>query len=294
MKNLKQFYNSMVLLSLFTLSCKQVTNTVDETFHPNDSLVQKYKEKNQPGINETNSRTTTITTSSSARHQEKTVVVNGITINTADMQGKAKAMFDDIELLKKQKIRADSREIQQRVNEFLNEMKLDQLAATNSNMEKPAVKAKKGMLSTAELEVAEEKLIALPSYRNKEIMVYQTVHFYDNGTINLMLQHPVNPKYVDAYEYRDEAWSAPKPVLARDVERRTFPLSKMNFKDARKVLKIYNDNAAQIEGAKPGTSVYISIWDENMRWNPRTISGTRERYDIQFNNDGTLKSFRLE
>ncbi|MGN7986619.1 hypothetical protein ACTJKC_04715 [Pedobacter sp. 22226] len=109
-----------------------------------------------------------------------------------------------------------------------------------------------------------------------------------------MLQHPVNPKYVDAYEYRDGKWSAPKPVLASDITRRTFPLSGMHFKDAHKVIQLYNAKATQVEGAEPTSAAYITIWDKGMRWAPRTINGSRERYDIQFNNDGTLKSFRQE
>jgi hypothetical protein len=68
----------------------------------------------------------------------------------------------------------------------------------------------------------------------------------------------------------------------------------MSFADAHKVMQIYNDKAAQIEGAKPTTTAYISIWDDGMRWFPSTINGNRERYDLQFNNDGTLKSFRQE
>lgn len=68
----------------------------------------------------------------------------------------------------------------------------------------------------------------------------------------------------------------------------------MDFAAAQKVIQIYNEKAAEIEGAKPTTSVYISIWDNGMRWFPSTINGSCERYDLQFNNDGTLKSFRQE
>ncbi|WP_293305461.1 hypothetical protein [Pedobacter sp. UBA5917] len=295
MKNLKQFYSLIILFSLFTLSCKQITQSVDETFHPNDSLVKQYNKENHSGTNgEYTGTAKTSTITSVQRHQEKIIVINGDTINTPEMELKAKEMFHDIDLLKQQKSPETAKEIQKRVNQFLKEMKLPQGGLKNIDTEKPVIKAKKGLLSIPDLALAEEQLKRLPQYRNKEIMVYQSVHFYDNGSINLMLQHPVNPKYVDAYEYRDGAWSAPKPVLARDIERRTFPLSGMHFEDARKVLKIYNEKAVQIEGAKPTTSVYISIWDENMRWFPAGINGTRERFDIQFNRDGSLKSFRQE
>ncbi|WP_293785917.1 hypothetical protein [uncultured Pedobacter sp.] len=156
-------------------------------------------------------------------------------------------------------------------------MKLPQAGAKNIDAEKPAIKARKVTLSVAELESAEEKLRKLPQYRNKEIVVYESVHFYEDCSINLSLQHPENPKYVDAYQYKDGAWSEPKPVLARNIERRTFPLSKRNFAAAQKVIQIYNEKAAEIEGAKPTTTAYISIWDNGMRWFPSSINGSPER-----------------
>ncbi|MEH3113946.1 hypothetical protein [Pedobacter terrae] len=296
MKNFRKLYGLVVLLSLLGLSCKQITKSVNETFHPNDSLVKNYNQGNGVRLNGNgeDKRTTTVSTIPFIkRQQERTIIINDDTFNTAEMELKAKEMFKDIELLKQKQSPATAKEIQKRVNRFLKEMKLPQGGLKTIDTEK-AIKTKKGLLSTAELAFAQEQLKKLPQYRNKEIIVYQSVHFYDNGSINIMLQHPVNLKYADAYEYRDGVWSAPKPVLARDIESRTFPLSKMRFEDARKVIKIYNEKVTQIEGAVPTTSAYVSIWDNDMRWFPASINGTRERFDIQFNNNGTLKSFRKE
>ncbi|QDW23528.1 hypothetical protein FFJ24_001260 [Pedobacter sp. KBS0701] len=295
MKNIKQFYSLIVLFSLLTLSCRQITKSVDETFHPNDSLAKKYNKENHFGTNgEYTGTTKTSTTTSVQRRQEKTIVINGNTVNTPEMELKAKEMFQDIELLKQKNDPSAAKEIQKRVNKFLKEMKMPQGGLKSIDTDKPLVKVKKGILGAAALEKAEDQLKKLPQYRNKGILVYQSIHFYEDGSINLMLQHPINPKYIDAYEYRKGAWSAPKPVLATDIERRIFPLSEIHFADARKVIQIYNAKTDQIEGAKPKSNAYITIWDNRMRWAPRTINGTRERYDIQFNNNGTLKSFRQE
>jgi hypothetical protein len=293
MKNLNNI-SLLILLSCFLcLSCKQITKSVDETFHPNDSLVKKYSKENQFATNgEYTGTTKTTSTTSIQHHQDKTVVINGDTLKTAEMQDKAKELFHDLELLKQKQTPAGSKEIQKRVNKFLEEMNLPGVKKINT--EKPPIKVKKGILSTAELTQAEEELKKLPQYHNKEIVVYESVHFYEDGSINLSLQHSENPKYADAYQYKDGKWSDPKPVLARNVERRTFPLNKMHFADAHKVIQIYNEKAAQIEGAKLTSDAYITIWDNGMRWAPGTINGNRERYGIQFNNDGTLKSFRQE
>ncbi|WP_029275853.1 hypothetical protein [Pedobacter borealis] len=292
MKNLNNISSLIILSCFLCFSCKQVTKSLDETFHPNDSLAKKYNKENRIGSEDEYTETTKTTTST--HHQEKFVVINGDTVKTPELQDKAKELFHDLELLKQKQTSAGSKEIQKRVNEFLKDMNLPQPGAKNSNTEKPAAKVRKGMLSASQLAQAEEKLRQLPQYRDREIVIYESVHFYEDGSIKLALQHPENPKYVDAYQYKDGYWSDPKPVQARNIERRIFPLSKINFADAHKVMQIYNDKAAQVEGAKPTTTAYISIWDDGMRWFPSTINGSRERYDLQFNNNGTLKSFRQE
>jgi len=295
MKNLNNTFCLVMMCFFLCLGCKQITKSVDETFHPNDSLVKKYDQ--EKGLRENGGYkgdTKTSTTTTLQQQQEKTILINGDTVNTPEMESKAKEMFHDIELLKQKQGPANSKEIQKRVNEFLKDMNLPQPGAKNSTAEKPAGKVRRGMLSASQLAQAEEKLRQLPQYRDREIVLYESVHFYEDGSIKLALQHPENPKYVDAYQYKDGYWSEPKPVQARNIERRTFPLRKINFADAHKVMQIYNDKAAQVEGAKPTSTAYISIWDDNMRWFPSTINGSRERYDLQFNKDGTLKSFRQE
>lgn len=153
------------------------------------------------------------------------------------------------------------------------------------------------LTNTDELKKAEEALRKLPQYAGKEIFIYSTLHFYNDGTINVTLQHPENLKYVDAYEFRNNKWSEPRPVqlsVRDDIESRLISLNKINFINAARVTDIYNKKVQEIEGAKPATSVYISIWDNKIRWYPTTINGSRERYSIQFNDDGTLKTFKQD
>ena len=153
------------------------------------------------------------------------------------------------------------------------------------------------LTNTAELVKAEQALRKLPQYAGKEIFIYSTIHFYDDGRIITSLRHPENPKYVDRYEYRNGVWSEPKPVQmsVRDkIESRLLPLDKISFSNAARVTKKYNEKAAEVEGAKPATSTYVMVWDKQMRWYPTTVDGSRERYTIQFNDDGTLKTYRQD
>ncbi|MBS7232217.1 hypothetical protein KHA90_14415 [Flavobacterium psychroterrae] len=147
------------------------------------------------------------------------------------------------------------------------------------------------------LENAEEALRKLPQYAGKEIFIYSTLYFYNDGLINVMLQHPTNPKYVDIYTYQNGKWSEPKPLqlsVRDDVGKRLVSLNKIKFVNVAKVTTIYNKKAAEVEGAKTLTNAYVSIWDNKMRWYPTNINGSRERYSIQFNDDGTLKSFHQD
>lgn len=294
MKNLKHI-SLIILLALLCLGCQHISKSIDETFHPNDSLVKAYYKKHSFASNGayTDTIKTTLTIDT-LRHQEKIVIINGDTITTTNMESKAKLLFEDIEKLKQKQSPTAAKAMQKRVNDFLKEMNLPHISPKSPTEEKTLKKARKGILNASELAGAQEKLKQLPQYQGKEIFLYESVHFYQDGSVNLALQQPANPAYVDAYRYQHGEWSAPKAVLARNIPRRIFPLSKINFADALKVVSTYNEKAAQVEGAEPTATVYISIWDGGMRWFPGTMTGNRVRYDIQFNNDGSLKSFREE
>ena len=220
------------------LSCEQVTKTIEETFKPNDTIVQKEKEK-ESSVPET-------------------------TVNT---------QIDVQQIIK---------------------TALETHSVTHTHTEGKNVDL---LTDTKELEKAEEALRKLPQYAGKEIFIYSTLYFYNNGLINVMLQHPTNPKYVDIYDYKDGKWSEPKPLqlsVRDEVQKRLVSLNKIKFVNVAKVTATYNEKVKEIEGAKPLTSAYVSIWDNKMRWYPSSINGSRERYSIQFNDDGSLKAFKQE
>lgn len=218
------------------LSCEQVTKTIDETFKPNDTIVQKEKESPVPE--------TTVNTQIDVQQIIKTALETHSVTHT-HAEGKNVDLLTDIQGLEK----------------------------------------------------AEESLRKLPQYAGKEIFIYSTLYFYNDGLINVMLQHPTNPKYVDIYDYKDGKWSEPKPLqlsVREEVQKRLVSLNKIKFVNVAKVTATYNEKVKEIEGAKPLTSAYVSIWDNKMRWYPSSISGSRERYSIQFNDDGSLKAFKQE
>jgi len=154
--------------------------------------------------------------------------------------------------------------------------------------------SKQLLANDRELKNAEAALRQLPQYAGKEIFIYQGIHFYDDGSINVMLRHPANPEYVDQYHYKKGQWSAPSPVQlsARDhVESRMVPLDSIRFITAFTLARNYNQKALEVEGAKPVTHVYAAVWDKRIRWYPITINGSRESYSIDFNTNGDILRF---
>ena len=155
-----------------------------------------------------------------------------------------------------------------------------------------------GFLTNAgQLMKAENELRKLPQYLGKEIFIYSNINFYNDGRITVMLQHPQNPKYVDNYEYNAGKWSVPKPKqlsVRDDVKSELVSLNKVPFLNVAKVTHICNEKASHIEGAKASDHTYIAVFNNQIEWYPMNINGTRERYYIQFNPDGTLKEFKQD
>lgn len=150
---------------------------------------------------------------------------------------------------------------------------------------------------TEALGKAEEALKNLPRFKGKKIRLYSDVHFYDDGRVMLSVQHPDNPEYIDAYEYDDGAWSEPKPVqisVRTNIESKLFDLDKITFKTVATIANNYDEKAKTIEGAKPANHVYGVIWGSNFVWYPRSIDGSRQRFAIDFNLDGSITMFRRE
>lgn len=168
---------------------------------------------------------------------------------------------------------------------------------THSDTHKEEGKNTDFLTNEEKLKRAEEDLRKLPQYAGKQIYMYSVIHFYDDGSIRAMLQHPTNPEYIDNYEYKDEKWSEPRPEqisVRDDIQSRLISLEKINFVNVAKAAQVYSEKITRIEGAKPLTSIYISISNRNLRWFPGSINGSRERYSIELNQNGTLKKFERE
>ncbi|MCW3465299.1 hypothetical protein [Chitinophaga nivalis] len=141
---------------------------------------------------------------------------------------------------------------------------------------------------------AEQALRDLPAYTGKEIYLYKTIHFYDDGRINIKVRHPENPDYVDEYSFHDGNWDAPKPVqlsVHDNIKKYLVNLSDVSFVNAAVVYRNYRQKADSITGVVPINYIYAGFDNNKITWYPQSIDGSRERYFISFTPRGEVDRF---
>lgn len=154
-----------------------------------------------------------------------------------------------------------------------------------------------------ELQKAEDALRNLPQFKGKELRVFQHVHFYggEYPRITIEILNPDNQKDVDHYEYKNGQWSEPQPVQISgngDMTANTTPLKDIKFVTVATVFKNWNEKAKTVEGADkdPLDYIFFDLWvpTQKREWDASTIEGTREKYNITFNLDGSVKEFKKQ
>ncbi len=159
------------------------------------------------------------------------------------------------------------------------------------------VELKEFAASPEALERAEEAFRNLPGLKGKKIKIYKSIHFYDNHRIILSIQNPDNKRYVDEYEYRQGTWQGPKPVvlsIRENIDKDVVDLDSIPFRNASRVYKSLKEKLKSIGGNTNDITVYVITFNGKIRWHPSSISNERFNYDIEFNTDGSLKSFEGE
>lgn len=144
------------------------------------------------------------------------------------------------------------------------------------------------------LQEAENKLRALPRFAGKEIMIFRSTHFYDDGRIMLSIQDPEDHTIIDSYTYKDGAWQDPEPVRitrADRVDEYLAPLSQAPFIHAHKVYQTIKEKLKEIQSKDTSMTIYFVPMRGEIRWYPSTLSTDRSRYSLKFDEQGNLLSF---
>lgn len=151
----------------------------------------------------------------------------------------------------------------------------------------------------AELEKAYDELAKMPNLAGKDFNFFQHIHFYSDGQIKVAIQDPNNPENIDEYEYKKGAWLEPQPVQitgSGDMSANVKPLTKEIFTTASVVAENWKEKQKEVEGANAElTHMYLAVFGvggSTLTWYAEEIKGTRAKYSIYFNTDGSVKEFK--
>lgn len=152
--------------------------------------------------------------------------------------------------------------------------------------------------SAEALQRAENSLRNLPQFEGKDIIVFRSVHFYNDGRIMLNIQHPADPSMIDRYTYKNGAWEEPQPVRITKsdrVEDYSASLDKAPFVTAHKVYETIQQKLKEINGDETsGHTVYFVPVNGTIRWYPTRLETDRSRYSLKFDENGNLLSFEQD
>ncbi|TDQ81307.1 hypothetical protein [Sphingobacterium yanglingense] len=146
------------------------------------------------------------------------------------------------------------------------------------------------------LKKAEAALKDMPKFKGKDVKVFQNIHFYEDGRVQLALQDPDKPENIDDYLFQGGKWQEPQAVQISgdgDMSANVFPLSTLKFETVADIYKQLEEQSKEVEGAKIDGHIYynLNVMLQKGQW-MTGVQGTRGQYSGYFNADGSLKEFK--
>lgn len=146
------------------------------------------------------------------------------------------------------------------------------------------------------LKKAESALKDMPKLKGKDVQVFQNIHFYEDGRVQLALQDPAKPENIDDYLFQGGKWQEPQAVQISgdgDMKANVFPLSTLKFETVADIYKQLEEQSKDVEGAKIDGHIYynLNVMNQQGQW-MTGVQGTRGQYSGYFNADGSLKEFK--
>ncbi|MDR2284188.1 MAG: hypothetical protein LBE37_13310 [Sphingobacterium sp.] len=146
------------------------------------------------------------------------------------------------------------------------------------------------------LKKAESELKDMPKFKGKDVKVFQNIHFYEDGRIQLALQDPDKPENIDDYLFQGGKWQEPQAVQISgdgDMSANVFALSTLKFETVADIYKQLETQSKEVEGAKIDGHIYynLNVMHQKGQW-MTGVQGTRGQYSGYFNADGSLIEFK--
>ena len=145
------------------------------------------------------------------------------------------------------------------------------------------------------LKSIQNSLKALPKFKGKDIIFIPVIVFYDyqGGYVSLAIQDPDNLENLDEYKYTNGEWQPSTPVntsIRSYWKQKLHNLNEVDFSTVSKIYKTAMEKMKTIEGAEKLTHIYLSDYDNDLRWH-LSIRGARKNYTLYFKINGELISF---
>ncbi len=146
------------------------------------------------------------------------------------------------------------------------------------------------------LKKAESELKDMPKFKGKDVKVFQNIHFYEDGRIQLALQDPDKSENIDDYLFQGGKWQEPQAVQISgdgDMSANVFALSTLKFETVADIYKQLETQSKEVEGAKIDGHIYynLNVMHQKGQW-MTGVQGTRGQYSGYFNADGSLIEFK--
>ncbi len=147
------------------------------------------------------------------------------------------------------------------------------------------------------LQAARQALEQQPGLAGRRLTVFHSIHFYDDGRINLDLVDPQQPTHVDSYHFERGQWRKGNPVNPQQfaptisLQRSSTPLANVDFDAVPRVAKALQEqrNALQNPASEVGHVYVIVRKAGKLVWLPDEVAGDRESVRLQFDAQGNAR-----
>ncbi len=141
---------------------------------------------------------------------------------------------------------------------------------------------------------ARQALEQMPALAGHRLMVFHSIHFYDDGRINLDLVDPQQPTHVDSYHFEHGQWRKGDPVDPQrfaptiTLRRSSTALANIDFEAVPRVAQALQAQRNALM-ATPGDvgHVYVIVRKGGrLVWLPDEVAGDRQSARLSFDAQG--------
>lgn len=144
---------------------------------------------------------------------------------------------------------------------------------------------------------AKQALLAMPELEGRDVRVFDSIHAYDDGRINLKLLDPRPNGNMDEYNFKDGTWRKGAAVNPRllpamiNPASDNVPLQRIDFEGFHRVATALQEQR-QALSAEPGQVEHIYLLIRRggrLRWLPDDVDGDRKSVRVVFDAQGNAR-----